>query len=165
MRIREARKADGAWFVPDVGDNRQNETDPFRVWITPMTYAEKRQLEVETLGEPLRKQRGESFLARAHRFQDQLFVRHVEKVENYGIRRIDGSVFMPKDGKELMAVLMEQDDGEAETIVSQILDAIRDSSVLEEAAVPKSGSPERSSSPATGSDGVGAAPGARAPTS
>lgn len=160
MLIGKAKAArDAVWFVPDVLDNRQSD-EPFAVLLSPMTYAEKRQLEVETLGEPLKK-RGESFLARAHKFQDELFTKHVLDVKGYAVDQGEGEMWRPRTGKDLLRTLLAQDDALAEQIVVQILEAIRDTSALEEGAEGKFGSRRSSTSPLTSAGGDGAARAAR----
>jgi hypothetical protein len=127
-----ARKVQGAtaervWYVPDVGDNRED-PDPFMVLISAMSAADVQAME---LG--LTSMRGgpkTDPMARAHQAVKDSFARHVHEVKGYEIVNLRGEAVRPSTGAELYAAILDHGPASENAVLDDVYAAVRDMSRL-----------------------------------
>lgn len=124
------RTEDATWYVPDIGDNREDE-DPFMVLLSPLNGAEMRKLEQAGMGK-LTKARGQiNFFKRAQDIQERIVKERVLEVKNYAVQDESGDVFTPKNGEDLLKAVLLVGAAEAE-VIDDIVEALKDASKLDE---------------------------------
>ena len=129
------RIEDTTWYVPDIGDNRDDE-DPFMVLLSPLSGSEMRKLEQAGMTN-LTKNRGQvNFYKRVQDIQERIVKERVVEVKNYAVQCKDGSILEPKNGSELLEAVLLVGASEAE-VIDDIVEALKDASRLEEGLVKK----------------------------
>lgn len=144
--------SEGVWFVPDVDNplgngktipNRED-PDPFMVRIFPLTWDELHALQRRARA-ALPKMKRNSEAALDEKIAELIFEERVGECVKYACPDIKtGETLKPTNGAELYAAVLRTDPAEA-VILTQIIDATRDASVLEEGAKKASSSPSGSS--------------------
>ena len=127
---------DATWYIPDVGDNRED-PEPFMVLLTPLSGAQLRKLEQSGMNN-LTKGRGQvNFYKRVQDIQEKIIKDRISEVKNYSIMKRDGTVFAPSNGAELLEAVLVVGAAEAE-VIDDIVEALKDSSKLDEGVVKNS---------------------------
>jgi hypothetical protein len=127
---------DATWYIPDVGDNRED-PEPFMVLLTPLSGAQLRKLEQSGMNN-LTKGRGQvNFYKRVQDIQEKIIKERISEVKNYSIVKKDGTVFAPANGAELLEAVLVVGAAEAE-VIDDIVEALKDSSKLDEGVVKNS---------------------------
>jgi hypothetical protein len=114
-----------------------DDPNPFLVLLSSMSAQELRKLERSngsvTKGEAF------NFYARAQANADAAFKAHV-----HGVKGFDLAGKAPENGAELLDALKRAPSASAEVIIADILDAIRDASVLKAGLLEQPGPPSES---------------------
>ena len=127
------RIEDTTWYIPEIGDNRDDE-DPFMVLLSPLSGSEMRKLEQAGMTN-LTKNRGQvNFYKRVQDIQERIVKERVVEVKNYAVQCKDGSILEPKNGAELLEAVLLVGASEAE-VIDDIVEALKDASRLEEGLV------------------------------
>lgn len=127
------RIEDTTWYVPDIGDNRED-PEPFAVLLSPLSGSEMRKLEQAGMTN-LTKNRGQvNFYKRVQDIQERIVKERVVEVKNYAVQGKDGSILEPKNGAELLEAVLLVGASEAE-VIDDIVEALKDASKLEEGLV------------------------------
>ena len=127
---------EATWYVPDVGDNR-DDPEPFMVLLTPLSGAQLRKLEQAGM-QSLTKGRGQvNFYKRMQDIQEKIVSEKVTEVKNYSILKKDGTIFAPSNGAELLEAVLLVGAAEAE-VIDDVVEALKDSSKLDEGVVKNS---------------------------
>lgn len=150
---------DTVWYAPDIGDNlEKHETEQFAVQLATMNAAEMKRLTEARAGKVTSGKY--NWLRRHHQVRDEILTRCVKSIRNLSMETVkDGRATISKITKVAELIEAAAPDSPADTVLEQILDALKDHSKLAEGIVGKSVSPSGLRTPAT-PPGSGVAPGA-----
>lgn len=126
------------WYRPQVpGNTDPDDPNPFAVLISSLSAQELRKL--ERGNGQVTKGEGFNFVARGQAIADKAFIDHV-----HGVRGFDLAGEVPTNGKDLLDLLKRAPSAAAQVIIDDILEAIRDASVLKAGLLEQPGSPSES---------------------
>lgn len=153
---REGKKAitDVVEYVPEI-DNNRDDPDPFVVDIRPMLGEDLRELE-RSMGDFTGAK--VNFTERAQKKAKEMFGKYVPGVRGYAIaHRLSGEMIRPRTGAGLYQVLTEHGDEHEQTIISDILEAVKNQSKLRAGLreTLRSRSEQASTAPASGGTAAG----------
>lgn len=137
MEITLIESADGVWYAPDVGNNRElPESKQARALIVPMTGREMQRLEEQ--GFKMSRGAKLNIGHNLNKTREAIIARCVREIVNLTVRRKGQEPVAVTDGVALNKLAGM---GMADLIAADILEAIKDHSLLEEGLEKKSDSP------------------------
>lgn len=136
--------SESVWYVPDVGDNRED-PDPFRVLIEPLSARELKAMERKInrqLTRGVKRSVDVSAMVdmSAENTAREILTNRVKQVYGYCIQDVArGGILEPTTGSDLFDALY-RDDAPAEEldILNDIIEAVKDHSKLSEGLLEKS---------------------------
>ena len=126
------------WYRPQVpGNTDPDDPNPFAVLISSLSAQELRKM--ERANGSVTKGDGFNFAARGQAMNDQAIKEHV-----HGVRGFDLAGKVPETGADLLEALKKVPAEASKLILSDILDAIMDASVLKAHLLEQPGPPSES---------------------